>query len=931
MERGEDSTTARGFGAGTAIYVSFDRKTLDEFVDGKIAASSPGGGGGLTQAQVDARVVDGTKAYARAGNTSKVPRSDLQRLSDVTAQGSSDLQDGDRIAVEDASDSVTKRASIGALGDKIADDQVEDWARDSNTDPIPGPKLSNAPQPASGRLVPAGGSAGEVLKRTATGTEWAEDAGGLSQSEVDARVAERVPDGGSTGQVLAKKSNADGDTEWKTDATSTSGSGLDQAAVDGRINDLRPNAFTTAEKAKLGDLPDQVSGNAEKIIAFDSSGDYTTVEGDFLRQVQTGDTITGDGTSTGALDVANPFTADDESKLDAIPDQGSGNANKVVGFDASGNYEARDATSGGLNQAAVDGRITALRPNAFTDADERKLDELSDGGITEDEGTFTAVTRVRDIEAQRTPGQTPQGGFTGDSNLLRIHLDGDSGNITAVLTGGASEYRDSYLRLGDRHLKFSQASLSSVIGSTIEYSWQSGDYSGWIKSGSAEAWAVVRPIEDKDLVPDQAGHEGEVLHTDGTTSRWDTAARPTAISKLPVPLVPRRRYVLTAQDSIDQSIRIVALQEQTTLRGIEFPSHAIVNGIRAFIPTFSGNNAAALRGKVFLSLHSVPSSAVTKIHLGTALGGQAEYTVAAASVPGETRLYEVSGLAYADIEPGTGYWVNVEFADGSFVYAPTVVQPGDWTAITAQSVTHTPGSSATWAEFGSPEPLPTNKLPYQVSTWARTGNPDRIPPNKAPTPGISTVFDETPGPGFTVNGSSSTVDSSVTAPTPAFDLDTLDTPGQGNGYFVFECRFTLTNPLSNTIAFQAVANRDEAEDSRTANVSDDVSASTLKALTAYGPSSLVGHEIGRVSVYKAADELGIAIAYVSRDSNNQIGVWMKYEGSAGSENFTLSTTLTAFYQAHDSAPDITRSYSESVITPALRKRLSQPTAWWKWA
>jgi len=62
----------------------------------------------------------------------------------------------------------------------------------------------------------------------------------LTQAQVDARVAERVPNGGSTSQVLAKASDANGDTEWVYnltgyDETQTGGFsflGTDDASVD---------------------------------------------------------------------------------------------------------------------------------------------------------------------------------------------------------------------------------------------------------------------------------------------------------------------------------------------------------------------------------------------------------------------------------------------------------------------------------------------------------------------------------------------------------------------------------------------------------------------------------------------------------------------------------------------------------------------------
>ena len=64
---------------------------------------------------------------------------------------------------------------------------VLDWAETGDTDTIPSTKLAS------------GGSVGQVLKRTATGQEWGADAGGLSQSQVDARVQAGVKDYAETG------------------------------------------------------------------------------------------------------------------------------------------------------------------------------------------------------------------------------------------------------------------------------------------------------------------------------------------------------------------------------------------------------------------------------------------------------------------------------------------------------------------------------------------------------------------------------------------------------------------------------------------------------------------------------------------------------------------------------------------------------------
>lgn len=59
-------------------------------------------------------------------------------------------------------------------------------------------------QAATEALFPAGGTSGQFLQKTASGTAWADATG--------------VPDGGTTGQVLTKQSSTDGDADWETPA-----------------------------------------------------------------------------------------------------------------------------------------------------------------------------------------------------------------------------------------------------------------------------------------------------------------------------------------------------------------------------------------------------------------------------------------------------------------------------------------------------------------------------------------------------------------------------------------------------------------------------------------------------------------------------------------------------------------------------------------
>ena len=109
-----------------------------------------------------------------------------------------------------------------------------------------------------------------------------------------------------------------------------------------------------------------------------------------LTEVETDTTITGDGTSGDPLKVANPYTDDDEAKLDAIPNQESGNANKYLGFDGSGNYSTLDAPSGGGG-----GGLTSVSTDGTIDGDGTSGDPLSlaDDAVTSAKLASGAVDR----------------------------------------------------------------------------------------------------------------------------------------------------------------------------------------------------------------------------------------------------------------------------------------------------------------------------------------------------------------------------------------------------------------------------------------------------------------------------------------------------------------------------------------------------------
>ena len=132
-----------------------------------------------------------------------------------------------------------------------------------------------------------------------------------------------VPAGGGPQQVLTKSSPADGDTEWtdqidtgdanvQSDWTADSGDAFIQNKPDiPSGGDLVPPGGNTGQ---LLSKASTTSGDTEWVDAPSGGGGGTSG----LESVATNNSISGDGTEASPLGVVNPFTDDDEQKLDNI-------------------------------------------------------------------------------------------------------------------------------------------------------------------------------------------------------------------------------------------------------------------------------------------------------------------------------------------------------------------------------------------------------------------------------------------------------------------------------------------------------------------------------------------------------------------------------------------------------------------------------------
>ena len=330
---------------GTIWFDTSQVPPLGQWWDGTtwndLAASA---GGGLNRSQVDARVAAGVADWAEEGNTDDIPADKLgnvpdagldtaavdARIKDFARTGGRVIQTADignvqitnqkiagatldnRVMANDAidtdniqDDAVTRakiaddaidadRIAAGAVGGAaIANDSITNskLANDTLTDQ----KMASS---VTDQFVPGGGTTGQVLKKrsnTAYDTEWAADqagtgGGGLTQSQVDARIAQfaragntdlipqaKLASAGAVGDVLKRTASGQ---QWAADE------GLTQAEVDARVQAGVKNYAeqgNTADKIPQDDLATAVigrlvpaGGTDNQILAKSADADYAT-------------------------------------------------------------------------------------------------------------------------------------------------------------------------------------------------------------------------------------------------------------------------------------------------------------------------------------------------------------------------------------------------------------------------------------------------------------------------------------------------------------------------------------------------------------------------------------------------------------------------------------------------------------------------------
>ena len=136
--------------------------------------------GGLSQAQALALINSNVENWAIQSNSARVPASKLQNLTDLDAKGVGELNDGDRMLVEDENDMSKDRTTVGALTAHVNENLEGEKVVDSLTELQGANRL-----PATAiKDLPSGGG------------------GGLDQNAVDARIRTLRPNAFTNAEEL---------------------------------------------------------------------------------------------------------------------------------------------------------------------------------------------------------------------------------------------------------------------------------------------------------------------------------------------------------------------------------------------------------------------------------------------------------------------------------------------------------------------------------------------------------------------------------------------------------------------------------------------------------------------------------------------------------------------------------------------------------
>ena len=287
--------------------------------------------------------------------------------------GTMDVMDGadgqDGAPGQDGRDGLTPVITVDEItgGHRITITVGSDTDTIDVMDGVQGPQGPTGPSGQDGVGVPEGGTTGQVLKKKSGSdydTEWADESGGGSEHG--------IPAGGTSGQILSKNSNTDYDAKWiDPEAYSqeqANWSQADSSKVDfiknkpqNLVQDANyvhtDNNYDATAKGIVDGVTAALDGKVDKVTGKGlSTNDYTTEEKTKLASLENYDDTALSGRVSDIEDVV-PTDASASNKLataDDIPDVSNFITNTVNNL---ANYYLKSET---YTQAEVDALISAI-------------------------------------------------------------------------------------------------------------------------------------------------------------------------------------------------------------------------------------------------------------------------------------------------------------------------------------------------------------------------------------------------------------------------------------------------------------------------------------------------------------------------------------------------------------------------------------------
>ena len=438
---------------------------------------------------------------------------------------------------------------------------------------------------------------------------WSEPAQITASSMTKGDAGVGVPTGGTTGQILGKKSGTDYDTQWiphtshglqsvSSDTTLTGvGTTTDplkvavpftsaeKKAIDAavaRVANSEPQATADQTPAEIKTALETLKGNARLDVSA-----IQNVPAAGLASVNSDATLSGDGGSTNPLTVANPFTAADETKLDGIE------SNATTDQSAA---EIKAALEGLSGTAKLDASAIKNIPASIDKV-------LSDSTLNGD-GTVGNNLSVANpySKAEKDKLATIEAAATADQTGADIKAELEKLTTTSRLDASAIQNLPS----GGVSKVVSDATLSGD-GLTATPLKVANPFSSAEKSKLAA-------IEANATADQSAAEIKTALETLKTTARLDASA----IQNIPAPGISKALSdrTLLGDGTFGNNLSVAhpySAEEKTKLAGIEAGAKADQTGaeIKAELEKLTGTNR--LDGSAIQNISGLSSAEKTKL------------------------------------------------------------------------------------------------------------------------------------------------------------------------------------------------------------------------------------------------------------------------------------------------------------------------------